>query len=158
MYNKIEREFKEKSKYRKIQITYIVTIVIYIFLTCVTVFGILFKFQPNIFIEQIDNKFVYIFLSEIISILFFYIMIYIYMAIMTRKNENFSFLSAISDHKMIINLFWEQIYQKDIKILVKILKDNSINTRPKTLEAIRHYQTLIPRNLEIQKSLLKLYQ
>lgn len=149
MYNKIECEFKEKSKYRKIQITYIVTIVIYIFLTCVTVFGILFKFQPNIFIEQIDNKFVYIFLSEIISILFFYIMIYIYMAIMTRKNENFSFLSAISDHKMIINLFWEQIYQKDIKILVKILKDNSINTRPKTLEAIRHYQTLIPRNLEI---------
>lgn len=55
MYNKIEREFKEKSKCRKIQITYIVTIVIYICLICVAVFGILFKFQPNIFIEQIDK-------------------------------------------------------------------------------------------------------
>ena len=47
-----------------------------------------------------------------------------------------------------------ECYQKDIKILVKILKDNSINTRPKTLEAIRHYQTLIPRNLEITSQVI----
>lgn len=104
--------------------------------------------------EQIDKKFGYILLSELIAIIIFYLLVYIYMVIMTRKNEKFKIIIALSDHKMIINLFWEQVYKKDIEILVKILKDNSIDTRPKTLEAIRHYQTLIPRNLEITSQII----
>lgn len=36
---------------------------------------------------------------------------------------------------------------RDAKLLAEICKKNSINTRPKVLEAIRHYQTLIPRNI-----------
>jgi len=36
---------------------------------------------------------------------------------------------------------------RDAKLLAEICKKNSINTRPKVLEAIRHYQTLVPRNI-----------
>lgn len=154
MYNKIEQEFKEKSKYRKTQVIYVTTIIIYFCLACVVVYGILFQFKSDIFIEQVDKKFPYVFLSEIVAIIIFYLFVYTYMIIMTRKNEKFSLLNAFSDHKATINLFWDQVYQKDIKILVKILKENSINTRPKTLEAIRHYQTLIPRNVEITSQII----
>ena len=148
MYNRIERDFKVKSNYHKAQISYIIVFLVMLALICIAIFGLLFQFNTPASVDAFINEFGYMLLIEVIALIIFYLLIYIYMIIKTRKNENFSFIIALSDHKAIIDLFWEQIYQEDIQILIKILKENSINTRPKVLEAVKHYQTLIPVKLE----------
>jgi len=45
---------------------------------------------------------------------------------------------------------------RDAKMLAEICKKNSINTRPKVLEAINHYQTLLPRNIIVSGVFLSL--
>lgn len=49
--------------------------------------------------------------------------------------------------KETIQLYIVERKSRDAKLLAEICKKNSINTRPKVLEAIRHYQTLVPRNI-----------
>jgi len=44
-----------------------------------------------------------------------------------------------------IKLYQLQVHDNDIKLLMDILKKHNINTRPKQLEAIRHYQTPIDK-------------
>lgn len=49
--------------------------------------------------------------------------------------------------KETIQSYIDERKSRDAKLLAEICKKNSINTRPKVLEAIRHYQTLVPRNI-----------
>ena len=53
----------------------------------------------------------------------------------------------IMDIEINTKLYQIQTHDKDIEILKIILKEHNVNTRPKQLEAIRHYQALIPRNI-----------
>lgn len=49
--------------------------------------------------------------------------------------------------KRTFQLYISERKARDTNLLAEICKKNSINTRPKVLEAIRHYQILIPRNI-----------
>lgn len=46
-----------------------------------------------------------------------------------------------------IEIFIKTMHQKDIELLVDILKSQGVNTRPKVLEILRHYQCLLPRRM-----------
>ncbi len=46
-----------------------------------------------------------------------------------------------------VELYQEVMHKKDIKILINILKNAGVNTRPKVLEVLRHYQICLPRKI-----------
>ena len=63
-----------------------------------------------------------------------------------RNNPKFSkkkFWRILS----MIDLYKATVHKKDIKIMIEILKDEGVNTRPKVLEVLRHYQCCLPRKV-----------
>lgn len=63
-----------------------------------------------------------------------------------RKNPKFSkkkFWRILS----MIDLYKATVHKKDIRIMIEILKDEGVNTRPKVLEVLRHYQCYLPRKV-----------
>ena len=46
------------------------------------------------------------------------------------------------------DIYQMMIHKKDINILKEILYKNKIDTKPKIVETLRHYQTLLPRLVE----------
>ena len=76
----------------------------------------------------------------------FYIGVYVFVITKVCKLEGFSWKN-IMDIERNTKLYQIRTHDKDIELLKDILKEHNINTRPKQLEAIRHYQALIPRNI-----------
>ena len=132
MYLKIEEEFKKKSLLRRSQIAFFS---IY-FLLAILVAWICMKYVD-------DNRiWFYIILYGVV----FYIGVYVFVITKVCKSEDFHWKNVM-DIEINTKLYQIQTHDKDIEILKIILKEHNVNTRPKQLEAIRHYQTLIPRNI-----------
>ena len=131
MYIKIEEEFKKKSWLR---ISRIVFFVIYFLL------AIPFALLCLQYAEK--NLWLWILLYAVV----FYVGVYIFIIVRVHKNKDFSWRNIINID-VNVKLYRMQVHDNDIKLLKEILKKHNINTRPKQLEAIRHYQTLIPRNV-----------
>ena len=132
MYLKIEEEFKKKSLLRRSQIAFFS---IY-FLLAILVAWICMKYVD-------DNRiWLYIILYGVV----FYIGVYVFIITKVCKSEDFHWKN-IMDIEINTKLYQIQTHDKDIEILKIILKEHNVNTRPKQLEAIRHYQALIPRNI-----------
>lgn len=68
---------------------------------------------------------------------------YIFLIVKKYCNLNVKYWKMKSN----IQIYVEERKSRDAKLLADICKKNSINTRPKVLEAIRHYQILVPRNI-----------
>lgn len=85
---------------------------------------------------------VLILLATVFSLLNYYLIV-----LFSIKNEpQFSkknFWSIVS----MVELYQEVMHKKDIKILINILKNAGVNTRPKVLEVLRHYQICLPRKI-----------
>ena len=132
MYLKIEEEFKKKSLLRRSQIAFFS---IY-FLLAILVAWICMKYVD-------DNRiWLYIILYGVV----FYIGVYVFIITKVWKSEDFHWKNVM-DIEINTKLYQIQTHDKDIEILKIILKEHNVNTRPKQLEAIRHYQALIPRNI-----------
>ena len=131
MYLKIEEEFKKKSWLRLSQLAF---------------FGIYFLLAIPFgcfFVKYADrNLWLWILLYAVV----FYVGVYIFIIAKVHKSKDF-FWKNVMDIDINIKLYQMQVHDNDIKLLKDILKKHNINTRPKQLEAIRHYQTLIPRNV-----------
>lgn len=135
MYNSIRSEFKDRSKYYKNQSIYVCIPIFYIVLAVLI-----------IFVSKIDifNPFyLYIILICSLAVLIF-LTYYGVMIITVRKDEKFSFKKILRIMPL-VDLYSEYIHSKDINLLVEILKDYGVNTRPKVQEVLRHFQCLLPR-------------
>lgn len=131
MYIKIETQFKKRSACRKTQAIFIVALIIWAVLST-------FVFD-KIFGEMR-------FWHSIISAIIFYIGVYIYVVFAVKGESDFE-IKKVWNILFVIDLYQMKIHDHDHKLLKEILIENHINTRPKTLEAIRHYQVLLPRRI-----------
>ena len=132
MYLKIEEEFKKKSLLRRSRIAFFS---IY-FLLAILVALICMKYVD-------DNRiWLYIILYGVV----FYIGVYVFIITKVCKSEDFHWKNVM-DIEINTKLYQMQTHNKDIEILKIVLKEHNVNTRPKQLEAIRHYQALIPRHI-----------
>lgn len=146
MYRKISQSFKEQSNQLKNTINLILTPFIFLLLIILA----LFLFDINgILYEWLEI--VTILLGYLLTFLTFYIII-IYSI---RKSEQYKW-KKIWNIPFNIKLFKETSHDNDIKLLVTILKDNGINTRPKVLEALRHYQCLLPHKVSGSTSIFSI--
>ncbi len=137
MYNSISSEFKDKSKYLTNQTIYIGLPIFY--------FGVgvllIYLLKWDIF-----NPF-YLFFVFFGVITFLILISYYGLILKTVKSEKeFSWKKSWRILKM-INFYTETVHNKDIDLLKNILKDYGVNTRPKVLEVLRHYQCLLPRKI-----------
>jgi hypothetical protein len=132
MYLKIEEEFKKKSLLRRSQIAFLGTYFLLAFLLA----WFCMKYVDY------NRMWLYILLYGVV----FYIGVYVFIITRVCKAEDFHWKN-IMDIEINTKLYQIQTHDKDIEILKIILKEHNVNTRPKQLEAIRHYQTLIPRNI-----------
>lgn len=134
MYEEIERSFKENSQYRKNQIQFSFIIFLYSFIIGFVSVNYLNKLKGWIILIEIGGI--------IILLLTLLLMVYIKL----KKCGDLQ----IKDfkHPLIIFLKYKLYIDKvDISILKELLIKNGINTRPKVLEALRHYQILVPRKI-----------
>lgn len=126
-YYGIESKFKSKSWRHKENI-----------LMIIIVFGYL---ASAILIWALTKDMLY---SSIIFSVLAIIAAYIQMYYVLRKiNKNFSFWRFKANRDTYI----KERKNNDLNVLIELLKENSINTRPKVQEAIRHYQTFTARNI-----------
>ena len=132
MYLKIEEEFKKKSLLRRSQIAFLGTYFLLAFLLA----WFCMKYVDY------NRMWLYILLYGVV----FYIGVYVFIIIKVCKSEDFHWKNVM-DIEINTKLYQIQTHDKDIEILKIILKEHNVNTRPKQLEAIRHYQALIPRNI-----------
>lgn len=140
MYLQIEEDFKRRSKNRKSQI---------LFILAVFVFAIIAYFPlEKLFTE--DDYFLEYYILVCFLLVLFLVLCYVYIFSQTRKIKKLSFLNL----NEVLNCYFENIHNSDLKILSEILKENDINTRPKVQEAIRHYQCLLPRKVASSGQLL----
>lgn len=143
MYLKIEKEFKKKSKNRKSQLLFVLGVAIYaIILSSIITF-----------LVDLDKSMGTYLLIMIVSVIPFFIGCYVVILIKISKTEKLLFknIFLLEENK---NNYHQIIHKEDIKILLDILKENNINTRPKVQEAIRHYQCLLPRKIVSSGQLL----
>ena len=136
MYNSINYEFKNNSQYLKNQTLYIGFPILYFIIA-----GLLAYFLKwNLF-----EPFFLIFIFFGVIIILILISYYGLIIIGTIKNEEEFSWRNIWNVIKITRLYTITVHKKDIALLVKILKNHGVNTRPKVLEVLRHYQCLLPR-------------
>ncbi len=135
MYERIEYDFKEKSKHRKYQKIFLAIVVLF----TIALVG---------FIRHMGDKInEYVFTILFLAIIFVFVFAsYIVVLVVANTNEKnkFKYFFNILEN---IDRFREIRHQSDIKILKEILDENNINTRPKVQEVLRHYQCLLPRKI-----------
>ena len=140
MYVKIESQFKKRSACRKTQL---------FFIFAVLAWAILSTFASNVICGKV------LFWHSIISVDLFYIGVYGYVIISVRNENDFKLKKAWNVF-FIVDLYQIKIHDHDHKLLKEILNENHVNTRAKTLEAIRHYQVLIPRRIVSSGNLISI--
>jgi hypothetical protein len=127
MYYNIEKEFKKNSYYKKDLVFVLILLLSYIMLA--------------IIIGSLLNSVWYSYglIPLIIPVQ------YTYIYHITKKNFNFPV--KYWDLKRNVQIYMNERKSRDTKLLIKVCEKNGINSRPKVLEAIRHYQVLVPRNI-----------
>lgn len=139
MYRKIERNFSSKSKYKNIMSIFAIYVLSYAVIM-------------TLFINKFNFKVIY---PLIIAVIIFYMIIYLYMYKIVNKDINEKW-SIIFNMLYIIDKFFEVLHKNDLNLLIEVLLDNKINTRPKVLEAVRHYQAYVPRRIIAGGNLLSI--
>lgn len=127
MYNKIEEEFAKRSWYKEhTRFILIVLIVSFIVSMGLIVLG----------------KLLWAYLLSLLSFPIHYTYIY-----SSLKKHRSKLVKPFCHIKANLKLYSKERKAFDIQLLIEICKSSNIDTRPKVLEAIRHYQVLIPRNI-----------
>lgn len=135
MYSKINKKFLEGSNVNQNR-----GVLITIPLVCAIVAGLIIYFCKI----DVFNSYFALILSSVIYVACTLFLIYFYIIDQIKDNEEFSFKKLLNFKQNVI-LFVETLHDKDIKLLIEILKENGINTRPKVHEVLHHYQCLLPR-------------
>lgn len=128
MYPRIEIDFKARSRYKKDTTFIVITYIGYTILALVL-------------ISALDNS-IYSYLASILIL----IAVYLYTFWNLKKIDNKSIVK-FWNFRQTIRSYVNARNEADLKLLISICKENSIDTRPKILEALRHYQLLVPRNI-----------
>lgn len=128
MYSRLENEFKSRSWYKRdtnfIIILYVVSLVIF-FSIALILGSIWYSYGATVIILVALYGYAFIILHR------------------EQANKNIKFHAI----KTVIHTYIKTRKEAELLLLVKVCKENSINTRPKILEAIKHYQVLVPRNI-----------
>ena len=127
MYYSIEKEFKKKSWYKRDLIFILLLSISYMILAVAlsVLFGsVLFSYGLTLLI--VPTQYTYIFF-------------------IVKKYSKFSV--KYWNLKSNVEKYIDEKESRDVVLLAHICKKNSINTRAKVSEAIRHYQILLPRNI-----------
>lgn len=132
MIKEIESQFKKKASYRINGYFSILLFFVYL------VVAILMW-------KTIVKKWILISIPILIILLFMCLYIYIYNTLskLYKKNKSVVVLRIDKSYK----LFKEKQRENDIQELIKILKENGVNTRKKVENILNHYRVLIPRNV-----------
>ncbi len=136
MYTEITEKFKSDCReLNNMAMFILVPIMLFIIAIAVSI-----SLHNNACIDRLAP--VLILLATVFSLLNYYLIV-----LFSIKNEpQFSkknFWSIVS----MVELYQEVMHKKDIKILINILKNAGVNTRPKVLEVLRHYQICLPRKI-----------
>jgi hypothetical protein len=127
MYYSIESEFKKNSWHKRDMIFILILSISYTILSILLsgIFGsIWYSYGLTLVIVPVQYTYIFFLVKKYCNI----------------KINYWEF-------KKNIQFYIDERKSRDAKLLAEICKKNSINTRPKVLEAIRHYQTLVPRNI-----------
>lgn len=146
MYNEINSQFYNKSKTTNHQAFFVGIPLLLIILFVVLV--ICFKD----FFGSVLNLCLVLLAFCIVALISFYIFI----VCSIRKDDEFTW-KIVWRILSTINLYRKIMHRKDTELLIQILKEHDVNTRPKVLEAIRHYQCLIPRKIGGYSYILSLF-
>jgi uncharacterized RDD family membrane protein YckC len=128
MYPKIEYEFKSRSWYKR-DTKFLFTLYVIVMLASFIIASLL---------DNVWYSYASIIVIVVVQYLYFYILLH-----KDSRNVSIKFWNIRST----IRAYIEARKKAELQILVQICKDNSINTRPKVLEALKHYQVLVPRNI-----------
>ena len=133
MFQKIEEDFKKVSQvieYRKYYVLALSVVFIIIFATCINV---------NDITVNIDLVF--------IIMCTFYMLCYVFLFIITFVNKQTRIKDFIK-FSLVKSKFDEFIHRDDIESLNKILVKYGVDTRPKVAELLRHYQSIMYKNIK----------
>lgn len=140
LYTRIESDFKKKSKNRRSQIIFIFASIIYL-ISMLSLSDVVFK-------NKIDKIGVPFFIFSLIGAFLFLIGCYVYIfCVLKFQYEEKIGIGDFFDFEDTIHLYHIKNQQKDVEVLKEILHKNGVNTRPKVLEVLRHYQCMIPKNI-----------
>lgn len=140
MYTEIEQVFKTNAKYAKPK-----KILVFAFVVWATSFILIINFCG----AKMNSSFWTIFLT-CISSLIIPTVAYGYILFNIKNEKDFKekkVLLRIFYFSNNINIYKNLLHKSDIELLIKYLKNNGINTRPKVLEAVHHYQSILPRKI-----------
>lgn len=132
MFGKIEKEYKEKTKY----IWRILLLILFIFIYLLSIIISIFLFESDI-------------LKILFSIFILIISSYIFIVIVNIKNKVYPKKEFFKIFYVIysINKFKEWQKTKNKKVLKEVLKKHGVNTRPKVANILDHYRNQIPKNI-----------
>ena len=133
MFQKIEEDFKKLSQvieYRKYYVLALSVVFIIIFATCIDV---------NDITVNIDLVF--------IIMCAFYMLCYVILFIITFVNKQ-TRIKDFTKFSLVKSKFDEFIHRDDIESLNKILVKYGVDTRPKVAELLRHYQSIMYKNIK----------
>lgn len=133
MFQKIEEDFKKVSQvieYRKYYVLALSVVFIIVFATCIDV---------NDITVNIDLVF--------IIMCAFYMLCYVILFIITFVNKQ-TRIKDFTKFSLVKSKFDEFIHRDDIESLNKILVKYGVDTRPKVAELLRHYQSIMYKNIK----------
>lgn len=133
MFQKIEEDFKKVSQvieYRKYYVVALSIVFIIICATCIDVTAI-----------TVNIDLVFIIMCA------FYILCYVFLFIITFVNKQTRIKDFIK-FSLVKSKFDELIHRDDIESLNEILVKYGVNTRPKVAELLRHYQSVMYKNIK----------
>lgn len=135
MYNVITEKFNDKSRNFNNRLA---VVFVPIILFGSVIFGCIPLYNKDYAKWLVPLLFGFVF---ILCLLNCYMVIYLSI----RKEPQFSKKNCWRLISM-VRLYKTVMHNNDIEILIKILQEEGVNTRPKVLEVLRHYQCLLPRN------------
>ena len=135
MYNQISEKFKKESKITNFYGAFFaMPLLVVLILAMIVGFS---KWDPM----SSFYSYIILLLSFVIGTILF---LYIFILFLLKKEKQFKWKN-IWRIKSNIQMLMKAMHQKDIELLINILKSQGVNTRPKVLEILRHYQCLLPR-------------
>ena len=141
MYKEIENKFKSHESNHNNKCVFIICFTFYIIIAIVMT-----KLIGN-------NVF-----TIIVPLLIFFLLMYSYMVWIHLKDRRYKKMKwhYIFRMKRIIELNKKKQRKKDKKLLIKLLKQNGVNTAQKVKTVLEHYRVLIPRNTNNRMQLISI--
>ncbi len=133
MYQKIEEEFKIKSIKNKHALLFLV----YIIACIILLTFVLYELNYN------DYRLI---VAAFIGVMIIYLITYCYIFIKVIKSHKLSMTDMINIEN-IINIFKADMQEADVFCIDSLIKANGITTKEDVKEALRHYQSLLPRKV-----------